>query len=469
MLGLGIGPAIARADSPPPLKHVFVIVLENKGFDETFGPTSPAPYLSRTLTSQGDLLTQYFGIGHNSLDNYVAMVSGQGPNAVTQSDCQTFQDFVGAPMLDADGQALGQGCVYPTAVQTIADQLDARSISWKGYMEDMGTACRHPALNSPDSTQQAKVGDEYAARHDPFVYFHTIIDDPARCDAHVVDFSQLSHDLQSASTTPSFSFITPNLCDDGHDAPCVDGRPGGLVSTDAWLQSVVPQILNSPAMADGMLVVTFDEAETSGAGRDASACCNQPTYPNTPAGGGQSGGAGGGRTGAVVISPYVQPGTVDMTPYNHFALLRSLENVFGVSHLGYAARSNLAAFGPDVYGRAASPGPIPGVAMRPVSGGGPSVIACTHKRLPRAHHRRLPRGAIIGSARVQRRAHRRPRLLVRVIRPARLYVRTVSGRRIGPRHTRGCRIYAVTLPARHGRVRLAASVARGTERRVVRY
>src|SRR5712691_9962270 len=80
--------------------HVFVIVLENKGFDETFGTDSPAPYLSRELVGRGQLLRQYHAIGHLSLDNYVAMVSGQGPNAVTQADCPLFLDFVGLPLLD---------------------------------------------------------------------------------------------------------------------------------------------------------------------------------------------------------------------------------------------------------------------------------------------------------------------------------------------------------------------------------
>src|SRR2546421_5098281 len=86
-------PAPAGADfPPPPIKHVFVIVLENKGYAETFGPGSQAPYLSTQLTAQGQLLTQYYGIGHQSLDNYIAMVSGQAPNSETQSDCQIYTD-----------------------------------------------------------------------------------------------------------------------------------------------------------------------------------------------------------------------------------------------------------------------------------------------------------------------------------------------------------------------------------------
>ena len=107
----------------PRIRHVFIIILENKGYDETFGSGSAAPYLSQQLTQQGQLLRQYYATGHVSLDNYIALVSGQAPNSQTQSDCQFYTDFAGAPSLDADGQAVGQGCVYPTFVPTIADQV----------------------------------------------------------------------------------------------------------------------------------------------------------------------------------------------------------------------------------------------------------------------------------------------------------------------------------------------------------
>src|ERR1700736_3135388 len=91
----------------PPIRHVFTIVLENKGYAETFGPNSPAPYLSKQLTAQGELLTNYYAIGHNSLDNYIALVSGQAPNIITQSDCQIYQDFVPGSnvQVDLNGQA----------------------------------------------------------------------------------------------------------------------------------------------------------------------------------------------------------------------------------------------------------------------------------------------------------------------------------------------------------------------------
>jgi phosphatidylinositol-3-phosphatase len=346
--------APAAGAALPPIRHVFVIVLENKGYDETFGAgaAAKAPYLAHDLVAQGALLRQYFGVAHESLPNYVAMISGQAPNPATQSDCQFYTDVVPGT-IGADGQAFGAGCVYPAAVRTLPDQLDASGLGWRGYMQDMAadsqnapTTCRHPAPDSQDGTQSARAGDEYAARHDPFVYFHSIVDDQARCDRDVVDLMRLTDDLGSDATTPALSFITPDLCEDGHDSPCVDGRPGGLVSADAFLRQWVPEILASPAYADGgLLLVTFDEAD--GFQSDSSACCSEPTGPSTPMPG--IAGPGGGRTGAVAISPYIRPGTVSDTPYNHYSLLRSLEDLYGVGHLGYAGADGLKPFGADVF------------------------------------------------------------------------------------------------------------------------
>jgi phospholipase C len=331
----------------PPVGHVFVINLENKGYDQTWGPTSAAPYLSQTLRAQGVLLSQYYGIGHNSLDNYLAQISGQGPNAETQADCQTYDEFVQTGTAP-QGQAIGQGCVYPSSVPTLPGQLTAAGRSWKGYMEDMSTPCRHPQLGTQDTTQTAKVGDQYAARHDPFVYFHAIIDSPV-CQGNVVDLTGLPADLQRASTTPNLSYITPNLCHDGHDSPCVDGQPGGLASADAWLRQWVPQITSSPAFQkDGMLVITFDESGSPQ--QDSSACCGEGPGPNSPLPG--IGGPGGGRVGALVLSPrFVTPNTWNSTPYNHYSLLASIEDLFGLAHLGYAGAPDLPTFGTDVYNR----------------------------------------------------------------------------------------------------------------------
>ena len=335
--------SVAHADpAVPPFRHVFVIVLENNGYDETFGPSSPMPYLSKELTSRGELLTQYHATGHESLDNYISMISGQAPNADTQGDCQIYTD-VTPGVMGPNGQAIGTGCVYPAAVPTVADQLAGAGQSWKGYFGDMAKdaahpSCRHPDLNTQDTTQKASATDAYAARHNPFVYFHSIIDGPS-CATNDVDLSILPLDLHQESTTPSFSLIVPNLCEDGHDTPCADGRPGGPAQADAFLQTWVPIITQSPAFQDdGLLVVTFDEAEGipgEATAPDASSCCGELPGPNSPLPG--IFGPGGGRTGAVLLSPLLQPGSTSDQPANHYSLLRTIEDVFGLDHLGYAA------------------------------------------------------------------------------------------------------------------------------------
>ena len=335
---------LARPAYVPAIKHVFVINIENKGYDETWGPTSAAPYLAQTLRAKGVLLNSYYGTAHNSQPNYIAQISGQGPNPQMQGDCQLYSDFVEVGTVDP-GQAVGTGCVFPAGVDSLPMQLQRAGLTWKGYMEDMGTPCRHPVLNTQDTTQQAKVGDQYAARHDPFVYFHDIIDSPS-CAQHVVDLSKLSTDLLLTATTPNLSYITPNLCDDGHDAPCVDGQPGGLASVNTWLQTWVPKILNAPAFkTDGMLVITADESD--GPQSDSAACCGEGPGPNSPLPG--IAGLGGGRIGALVISKWTTGNTWSTTPYNHYALLASLEEIFGQPKLGYAGSAGLNRFGLDVY------------------------------------------------------------------------------------------------------------------------
>ncbi len=435
-------PAASARATPPPVKHVFVVVLENQNGTKTFGPNSPSPYLAQTLRQRGQYLPNYFGVTHFSLGNYVAMVSGQGSNPQTQADCQLYTDF--APgLIGPDGQATGQGCVYPSSVRTVADQLEARGLGWKGYMEDMGNdpareraACGHPPLNTQDKTQSAKKGDQYAARHNPFVYFHSIVDRPT-CAANDVPLTRLAGDLV-ANRVGAYNFITPNLCHDGHDAPCVDGEPGGLKSADAFLKAWIPKITASPAYRDGgLIVVTFDESE-----QGAEACCNEPQFPNTPNNGGSTPGPGGGRVGTVLLSRFVKSGSVNPTPYNHFALLRSVEDIFGLSHLGYAARPELKAFGADVY----------------------NAKPCTETReRPIAHHGLYRRGALILSARVSGRT-----LTVRMRHTARLGAIIRRREVLGPHRALPCRTYRFTLPRRHGTLQLRAR--RGAlERRMIRF
>jgi phosphatidylinositol-3-phosphatase len=374
----GVWTSSAAADVPQ-FNHVFIVVLENENAEDTFGEKTDIPYLAKNLVSQGAFVKNYYATGHFSLDNYITMVSGQAPNPYTQADCPDYTDvFPGAP--SSDGQVLGIGCVYPAGVQTIANQLEGNGFTWKGYMQDMANSapaqpasCRHPAIGSVDNTQTAKPTDQYAGRHNPFIYFHSIIDFPT-CQANDVDLNQLGPDLASAATTPNYAFISPDLCNDGHDTPCIDGGPGGMTQANTFLKGLIPQIMGSPAYRDrGLIIVTFDEAEAEGSEADSSACCNEQSGPNTPSPGGIHPGPGGGRIGAVMVSNCIQPGTVTDNPYNHYSLLRSVEDNFGLLHLGYAAQAGLKPFGTDILN-------LPGCPQQP---------PCKPKKKKHKKHKRV--------------------------------------------------------------------------------
>ena len=111
-----------------------------------------------------------------------------------------------------------------------------------------------------------------------------------------------------------------------------------------------------------MIAITSDQAPQSGPNADSSSCCGTPQYPNLPAGSAppSGGGAvkpsgGGGHVGLLLISPYVKPGSADETSYyNHFSLLLSIEELFGLKPLGYAANSVVSGFESAVYNNAGS-------------------------------------------------------------------------------------------------------------------
>jgi hypothetical protein len=351
----------------PKVKHVFVIMLENESWESTFGSPAADPYLAQALPAQGALLENYYATGHESNDNYISLVSGQPPNVQNQADCQIFSEWAGGAMLP-NGVEAGTGCVYPAEVQNIGTQLSGAGKKWKAYMQDMGNdpnretaACGHPALNSQDETQKAEEGDGYATRHDPFVYFQAVIDEPSYCDAHVVALGSpsgampaaalegetgLASDLKRAGHTPAFSFITPNLCEDGHDFPCTNQPSGAsaLADIDGFLETWIPKIEASPGYQKGGLIeVTFDESD--GPESDSTSCCGEEPGPGSPLPG--ITGPGGGRVGAVLISPFIAPGTVVSTDYNHYSSLGSWEQLFGLPTLADA--TSAPHFGQDVF------------------------------------------------------------------------------------------------------------------------
>jgi len=365
-IGASTSSSPAAAATSSGVHHVFQIVLENKEVTTSFPGTGTE--LDR-LAAQGVFVRRYFGTGHASLDNYIAMVSGQAQYSSTSQDCLIYRN--GSGSIDRRGfyvpvQPQDTGCVYAAGIKTLPDQLTAAGRTWKGYMEDMGnTATRetspcgqpavagvavNPAVGAFDDTQLASAADQYAARHNPFVYFHSLIDvhDSATaspCQAHVVPLTRLATDL-AANTVANWTFITPNVCNDGHDSPCkgpgaggTNPGVGGLTSANAFLGKVVPMIQASQAYRHGgLIVITFDEGTTT------KECCGEASYST-----------GGGQVGAVILGPTIHP-HVTSCAYNHFSLLRTWEDLFGLR----ATRTSIPGSDGDGHlAHAGDPGVIP--------------------------------------------------------------------------------------------------------------
>jgi phosphatidylinositol-3-phosphatase len=337
------------ASKLPPVKHVFVVMLSSQPYAAVFGPESPAHYL-QGLERRGALLVRYDAVAHQQLANGLALISGQGPTAETAANCPTYADVAPASS-GADGQLLGNGCVYPGTTPTLAGQLSARRLTWRAYVEGLGEAgspspvCGHPALGQADPTSApAATGGAYATYRNPFVYFHAVIDSAA-CAANDVGLNRLKPDLLDAKRTPSFAYVVPDRCHDANPSPCAPGAESGLAPADRFLEAVVPQIIASRAYRDGgLLVITVDEAPSSGEFADSSSCCGQPQFPNLAAAASGVSPRGGGTVGALLLSPFIKGGTTSQQPYNHFSLLRTIEDLFALKHLGYAALPKVSAF-----------------------------------------------------------------------------------------------------------------------------
>jgi hypothetical protein len=304
----GVPPSAAASPTPKsPVKHVFVVVLENASASEVASPTfsTTMPYLS-SLATKGVSLDQMFAIGHVSLDNYIGMTSGYEPNAKTSADCFQYD------------------CVYPAGQDdNVANQLEAKHLTWKGYMDGMTQPCQKPPTQgAPDPYQTG-----YATRHDPFMYYASIVDNATRCRTHVVPFPQLATDL-AANKVPNYSFISPSTCNDAHDR----GSACGLEQADVWMSQHVQPILKSKAYKDGgVLIITTDESEIA----DTAGCC---------------GNAHGGHIATFIVSPLIaKPGSHTATQYTHYSTLRWIEDSFGLTCLRQACDPGTRSFGSDVF------------------------------------------------------------------------------------------------------------------------
>jgi hypothetical protein len=291
--GLGVAPGA--------IKHVWVIVLENKAETASFTPLegTQGQYLSE-LPSQGAFLTNYYGTGHSSLDNYISMVSGQAPVSDDQDDCPSYRQLAGTYDTDKSSPNYGQfvsaagpgapagdnGCVYPSSVPTLFNQLDSAHVSWKVYAQDLNYGLptadggnndghnagdqycgapdsavgpvpsasqsgSYPNPSSADDTDltsglslTADLGDQYVAKHNPLPWFDSLLPtsmggtNGGNCaDGTIAPLfgpqDQLYKDLQTPSTTPQFSYIVPNNCSNGHDSVCAANNLSGGFGTGA--------------------------------------------------------------------------------------------------------------------------------------------------------------------------------------------------------------------------------------------
>jgi hypothetical protein len=247
----------------------------------------------------------------------------------------------------------GSGCVYPRTTQTLMSQLEAKHLSARAYTQGLDQAgrgaCAHPVIGAADpSAAPSPASGAYVTFRNPFVYFRSVTN-VSSCQSEDVGLKALSRDLSSPARTPSFSYIAPDRCHDGNPQPCAPGAPAGLPAADGFLRQVVPKILASKGYKEGgLLVITVDEAPSSGELADSSSCCGQPHFPvpSTPAGGGAA--AGGGQVGAVLLSRFAKAGSTSQEPYNHFSLLRTIEDLFGLPHLGYAGAAKVSALEPSL-------------------------------------------------------------------------------------------------------------------------
>lgn len=344
----------APAKSLPPIKHVFVIMLSDEPYASAFGPSSAASYLVGTLEHEGKLLVDFHAVAHEELADEVALVSGQGPTAETAANCATYTAITPTGS-EAYEQVLGNGCVYPRSVQTLPGALEAKHLSWRAYVQGIDEggpegACQHPALGAADPTaNQATSAGAYATFRNPFVYLDSIVESPG-CTVDDVGLPKLRTDLAKGASTPNFSYIVPDRCHDGNPTPCNPGAPAGMAQTNSFLEQVVPEITGSKAYKEnGLLVITVDEAPSTGAFADSSSCCGQPLFPNAPAKTLAGTPKGGGLVGALLLSPYMKGGTTSEEPYNDFSLLRTIEELFGLPRLGYTSLPAVKPFEPGLF------------------------------------------------------------------------------------------------------------------------
>lgn len=311
----------------PEVKHVFLIMLGEGGYEETFGEASTSEYLSKELSAQGELLPNYFAVTKGVLANQIALLSGQGPTPETQAGCPNYADV--APGAESEeGQVEGNGCIYPATTKTLPGQMAEKELTWRAYVDEESSA------------EGEQPPGCYVNPRNPFAYFHSITD-KEECGEADAGLARLAKDLTlKPEKFPALAYISPD--------PAL---------AEETLKTIVPNIEESFAYKDGgLIVITSAEARQEGESPDTSACCITPDYPNLeepeseePVTGPVRKTGGGGQVGALLISPFIEARTSSETYFNHYSLLVSLEELFGLERIGYAAEPALAGFDETIF------------------------------------------------------------------------------------------------------------------------
>ena len=328
--------SFARAEQPmPSYDHIFVIVEENHTADQILG-SGRAPTFDRLAREYGSA-TQFFAEAHPSEPNYVAMLGGD-TFGIRDDDafyCKPDMDAEGCPSSGSDDYV-----DHTTASQAFTDQLADRKLAWKGYFEDIpapgSLLWRSPAVDLPAPGKPEAL---YASKHNGFMNFKSVQDDPRRAEK-IVGFDTLAADIASG-VMPNFALIVPNQCNDMHGSigrytpwNCLYLNHAGLVArADRQVADLVSKIMASPvwsARGNAAIIITFDENDSGSNGNHPGGCCG--SVPE------DAGNPGGGWIATIVITNHGPRGLKDPTPYNHYSLLRTMEQAFGIrKYLGHAA------------------------------------------------------------------------------------------------------------------------------------
>ncbi len=332
VVALSALPSVGRTADLPRYAHVVIIVEENKDYAQIMDPQS-APEINRLAKTYG-VATQFFAEVHPSEANYVAMLGGD-TFGIHDDDAYYCKPGQADPF--CTGSSAPGYVDHTVHAPHLGAQLEAKGLAWRGYYESI------PAPGSPAVTASDPAFDNgtrktalYASKHSGFMNFASVQADPRRADK-IVGFDKLYADI-AQDTLPSFALVVPNQCNEMHGlrgpgvpADC-DGSadlPGLIRRGDAHAGALVRKLIASRAWASAgnmAIVITFDE----GAGKTREGCCGV-----TP---GAASNFGGGHIPTIVITNHGPRGVADATPYSHYSLLRTLEDVFGVGpHLGHAA------------------------------------------------------------------------------------------------------------------------------------